>query len=112
MKGWFLLFEELLQEPHPENTKRADFSALLLIRYISHNVPHIAFQNSAECIDGVGADALIPFQPGNLPRTDIVFFDQGILGDALFLHHKPQVIVRNQGYHPPLLLDMITESGI
>ena len=85
---------------------------LFVIRNICHNISGLALEDFAKYGDGVGTDTLIPLQTGDLSGTDVVFSDQGILGDALFFHNDPQVVVRNQGYHPPLLLDIITEYGI
>ena len=57
-----------------------------------HNIPHITIENTAEYINGVGADTFVPLQPCDLTGADAVFFDQRILGDSFFFHDVPQVI--------------------
>ena len=78
---------------------------------ILHNIAHLAFEDAAEHFDGVGADAFIPLQPGELPGTDPVVLDEHILGDAPFLHHSPELVVRNHK-NTTLPIDIITEFGI
>ena len=51
-----------------------------------HNVPHLTLQDLAEHLNGVGADALIPLQAGDLGWIDVPAPNQGVLRDAFFLH--------------------------
>lgn len=66
---------------------------------VFHNVPHLALQNAAEGVDGVGADAFVAFQAGDLGGADVMFLNEGILRNSLFFHHVPQIIVRNHLPH-------------
>ena len=68
--------------------KRADFSALI-IRNILHDVPDFAGQNSAKHLNGMGTDALVPFQPRDLSGADIIPFDEHVLCDTLLFHDIP-----------------------
>ena len=86
---------------------------LRLLRDVLHNIPDLAVQNPTKTLDGVGADALISFQPGDLAWTDVVFLNEGVLADPAFLHPLPYILKTKQRCHPPLFsLDIITEYGI
>ena len=52
-------------------------------------------QDLAECGDRVGTDVLVIAQPSQLPGTDVVVFDQRILGNSLLPHNLPEFFVRN-----------------
>lgn len=72
--------------------KRAGFPALQLtfiVFDIFHNIAHFAVQNTAKHLDGMGANTLIALQSCNLRRTDIVFLNEGILGNPFFPHDIP-----------------------
>ena len=98
---------------HTDNKeKRADFSALIIVRDVFHYVPNFTVEDFTKDFDGMGADTLIPPQSGDLSGADIVLFDKSILGDVFLLHNIPEVIIRNHRYQPPYLLDMITEYGV
>ena len=60
---------------------------------IDHNVFDPTMQDLAEDFNGVGTDTFIPFQTGDLPRTDLVLLDQSILGNAPLFHNIPEVFV-------------------
>ena len=60
---------------------------------ICHDIPRLTVQDPAENFDRVRADALVSLQSGDLSGADIVFFDQRVLRDAVFLHHAPQFVV-------------------
>lgn len=62
---------------------------------IFHQVAGLAVEDFAEHFDGVGADAFVALEPRDLAGADMVVFDQGILGDALRLHHGPEFGVGN-----------------
>ena len=65
--------------------------------------PFLVFEASfpEERIDGVGADVLIFTQAAQLPRTEMVVFEQLVLRDAAFLHCLPKRVVSNHiSYHP------------
>ena len=59
-----------------------------------------------------GADALLPLQPGDLGRTDVAGPDQGVLGDAFFLHYVPQVVTGDHHTHASLSARMLTEIDV
>lgn len=63
--------------------------------HVFHNVPDLAMEYFTEDFDGVGADALISFEPCDLSGADMVLLDQSVLGDSLLLHNLPQIVVGN-----------------
>ena len=73
---------------------------LLIFGYILHNVTHIAIQDPAEHLDGVGADAFVSFQAGDLSGADMVLLDEGILCDTTEFHHFPKFIIRDHNLCP------------
>lgn len=84
----------------------------LLVPDISHDVPYLTVQDLAEYFDGVGADALVPLQPGDLGRADVIGLDERVLGDAFFLHHVPQVVIGNHRMQASLSACMLTEIDV
>lgn len=62
---------------------------LLFFSYIFHDIFYAAIQDSAECFYGVGADALVPLQSGDLGRAYFIFFDQRVLTYAFGFHSSP-----------------------
>ena len=95
--------------------KRAGFPALQLtfiVFDIFHNIAHFAVQDTAKHLNGMGADALVTLQSGDLRRTDIVFLNEGILGNPFFPHDIPQVVVRNHNIQASLSTWMLTEDDV
>lgn len=92
--------------------KRADFSALIIIGDVFHNVSYFASKNFTENFDGMGTDTFVPLQSCNLPRADIILLDKSVLRNAFLFHNIPEIVIRNHDYQPPSLLDMITEFGV
>ena len=92
--------------------KRAEFSALNVIWNVLHDIPNFAIQYLAKYFNRMSANTLITLQSGNLTGADIVMLNQRILCDAFFFHDIPKVIIRNQRYQPPFLLDIITEYSV
>ena len=75
-----------------------DYHPLLLcfaVFDILHDIAHLAVQNPAKHLDGMGADAFVSLQPGDLPGTDVIFFYKRVLRDSFLLQHIPQIIIRN-----------------
>ena len=62
---------------------------LFFIFDIFHHIADLAFEDLAEDFDGVGADAFVSFEAGELSGADVILLDQGILSDAPFLHGFP-----------------------
>ena len=62
---------------------------LLFFRDVFHYISDLAAEDTAEGVDGVGTDAFVAFEPGDLCGADIVLLDERVLADALFLHHFP-----------------------
>ena len=55
---------------------------------------------------------LKPNKPPVLPGETKTLVYEKILRDAFLFHDVPEVNIRNHGYQPPSLLDMIIEYGI
>ena len=72
----------------PESKKDSGIF-LFFIFDIFHHIADLAFEDLAEDFDGVGADAFVSFEAGELSGADVILLDQGILSDAPFLHGFP-----------------------
>ena len=81
------------------------------VSHIFHNVLHAAVEDAAENIDGVGADTFVALEAGDLGGADMVFLDEGILGDALFLHKSPQFVVYDHS-RTSLPTCILTKGGV
>ena len=71
---------------------------------VFHNVLHLAVENSAKDLNGVGADAFVALEPGQLTGTDVVLLDERVLGDPSVLHNVPEIIIGNHAAAPHFLL--------
>jgi hypothetical protein len=67
---------------------------------VFHHIFDAAVQNFTEHVDRMRADALVPLQPRDLRRTDMVRFYQRVLRNAPFLHRFPEFFVRNHAGKP------------
>ena len=78
-----------------------------------HDVRDIAVENFTEFVNGIGTDAFIPFQTGQLGRTDLVSVDQFILRDSLLFHNFPQIIKYDHDITPVCgrIVWIITDIG-
>lgn len=56
---------------------------------MDYNIFDIAVQNIAEQVKRMCADVRVIFQTRKLACTDMIFFDQGILGYPFFSHSFP-----------------------
>ena len=77
-----------------------------------HNVPHLTLQDLAEHLNGVGADALIPLQAGDLGWIDVPAPNQGVLRDAFFPHFVPQAVIGDHHTQASLSACMLTEIDV
>ena len=62
--------------------------------------------------DGFVNEVWIPLCVRDGSHRPAILLDKGILRDAFLFHDVPEVIIRNHGYQPPSLLDMIIEYGM
>lgn len=60
---------------------------------IVRDIADVTAEDAAKNLQRMGADAFVALEAGDLPGTDVVLFDEGILRDALFPHHAPQLFV-------------------
>lgn len=79
--------EESLKSNFPESLRIPGF--LFFIFDIFHHITNLAFENFTEDFDGVGTDAFVSFEAGELSGADVILLDQGVLSDAPFLHGFP-----------------------
>ena len=63
-----------------KDTQCVSFVSVIFVLFnIFHNIAHLAVKYFAEHLDGMCADAFVPFQAGDLRGTDVVLLDEGIL---------------------------------
>ena len=62
---------------------------LFFVFDIFHDVPYLTVEDPAKHFNGMGADAFVALEPGDLPGADAMLFDQSILGNAFFFHDHP-----------------------
>ena len=67
---------------------------------VFHQVLNAAVQDFTEHVDRVRADALVPLQPRDLRRTDMIGLNECVLRHASLLHRFPEFFVRNHGCKP------------
>lgn len=87
---------------------------ILILSLIFHYFFDRTIQNRTKYINGVSADAFIPFQTGDLGRADMILMDQGILRDSFSSHGFPKPDIRNHiipSLHQ-ICIDIITENGL
>lgn len=46
---------------------------------IFHNIPDLAIENPAKHLYGMGADAFVALQAGDLRGADVMLLDEGVL---------------------------------
>mgnify|MGYP000114560079 FL=1 len=56
---------------------------------VFHDGAYRAPENAAEGLDGVGADAFVPFETGQLAGADMVIFYQRVLGNSAHFQDIP-----------------------
>ena len=61
-----------------------------------HDIRNRTPENLTECVNRVGADALVPLQARDLRWTNPKGVYQFVLGHAFFFHHFPEIIVNNR----------------
>ena len=74
---------------HRQKEKRADFSALVVIRNVFHNISNLTVENFTKHLNCIGAYTFVSFQSGNLAGADMMLFNQGVLGNTPFFHNVP-----------------------
>ena len=72
-----------------KNTPDHQACFLFVVGDIFHDIFHPAIEDSAEGVNGMGADTFVPFQPGDLPGADIIALNKSVLGDAPLFHYIP-----------------------
>ncbi len=82
------------------NLESALYAGERSVLYILHNILHPAVEDAAKGLNGVGADALIALEAGDLRGADMMLFHEGILRDSLFLHGLPQTGIRHHNPKP------------
>jgi len=70
------------------------------IRAEFHDIFHLAFQNGAEDINGMGGDIGILLQTADLAGAEAVILYKPILGDAPFLQGLPESVINHHNIHP------------
>ena len=73
--------------------KRADFSALIIIWDILHNVFNFTPKDFTENFDSMGADTFVSLQACNLSGADIILLYKCVLRNAFLFHNIPEVII-------------------
>ena len=76
----------------------------LFVGNVFHNVLHLAVEDPAKDLNGVGADAFVALEPGQLTGTDVVLLDERVLKDPSVLHNVPEIIIGNHAAAPHFLL--------
>lgn len=76
----------------------------LFVGNVFHNVLHLAVEDPAKGFDGVGADAFVALESGQLTGTDVILLDERVLGDPSVLHNVPEIIIGNHAAAPHFLL--------
>ena len=74
-----------------------------IIGDVTHDISHVAVEDTTEHIDRVRTDAFVPFQSSDLSGAYVMILDEGVLGDALFFHEFPKIIIRYHNIAPFLL---------
>ena len=64
-----------------------------------------AIENFAKRVERIGADILIFAQTTQLPSTEVIIFEQLILGNTAFLHSLPKRVVTNHINVPSSIVD-------
>ena len=81
------------------------------VSHIFHNVLHSAVEDAAEKLDGVGADAFVALEAGDLRGTDMVLLDESILRNTFFFHGAPKLVIYDHS-RTSLPTCIVTESGV
>ena len=68
-------------------------------------------QNAAKHINGMGANAFIAFEAGDLTGAYFVLLDECVLRYTFFFHNMPKLVVRDH-VTAPFLLDIITDFNV
>ncbi len=78
-----------------------------LIFFIFPDVLQPAVQNFTQLVKRKGADVCVFKQSLQLAGAEMVFLDQPVLGNALFQHGAPKLVVNDHGIISPICVPLI-----